>query len=392
MHQLKSFRLNHEKLCILISLCFAAFQVQAETSSTDTGSISGAINELLRGGQLESSMQKNQQQNTAVVNSVTPKVVSDTQSNLPKFNDFVGKIRYGTHNTVSSNGEQVVTLIRSLTTDPAQKDNALRQLQSLAKTNNPEALNFIGFVLANGLFGATKNQARAVEYFNASAAANYQPAIYNLAIEAAYSGKGKESLVRATNYINRASGIAKDSSARVCGFASFLYYRQGDMHNAVHYSHDCNSALVDLPVAISSPTLPLTKRIALLRTSVATGLNDAYPLFERISRESADNDNQYFFCKYNLLNRMRLQPQSNLKDLATRCYDQFTHLDSKDKADLNRRNQAIGGITSFAFSEKLALEQLRSSNHFHYAWSVPYLPFQQQDVDLFAPLFPRTPQ
>jgi TPR repeat protein len=391
MHQQKGNQLRNIKLCALIALCFTVFQAKAETSS-GTGSISGAINELLSGGQLESSMQKNQQQNTAVVNSVTPDVVSDTQSKLPKFNDFLGKLRYGTHNTVSSNGEQVVALIRSLATDPAQKDKALRQLQSLAKANNPEALNFIGFVLANGLFGATKNHDRAVEYFNASAAAGYQPAIYNLAIEAAYSGQGKESIARATNYINRASDIAKDSSSRVCGFASFLYYRQGDMRKAVRYTHECGSALVGLPVAISTTTLPLTKRIDLLRTSIATGVNDAYPLLERFTRESADNDNQYLYCKYNLLNRMRLQPQLNINDLAARCYDQFTHVDSKDKADANRRSQSIRGITSFAFSEKLALEQLRSSNHFHYAWSVPYLPFQQQDVDLFTPMFPRTPQ
>ncbi len=393
MHISKHGRVRARQLCTLVMLCFTVvYQTEAQTYSVDTGSTSRAINELLQGGQIEAEMQKNQQQNRAVVNSVTPEVVSDTQNKLPKFNDFIGKIRYGTHNTVSSNGEQVATLIRSLATNPAQKDAALRQLVSLAKANNPEAQNFIGFVLANGLFGATKNQARAVEYFKASAAANYQPAIYNLALDAAYGGHEKKSLALATTYIARASTVAPDSSSRVCGFAAFLYYRQGDMTKAIYYAHECGSALVGIPVAISDSTLPLTKRIALLRTSTATGVDDAYPLLARISRGSAGNDNQYLYCKYNLLDRMRLQPQLKPDELAARCYDQVTHVDRNEKPDLNRRSQAVGGITSFVYTEKLALDQMRAANHFHYAWSVPYLPFQQQDVDLFAPLFPRNPQ
>jgi len=388
MYQSTVFRSWTVPLLVLLALCLAVGQAQA--ASTGTGSITGAFTDLFQGGQFESAMKNNQQQNSEVAGSVTPEVVSDTQSKLPGFNDFIGKIRYGTHNTVSKNGEQVVTLIRSLTTDPAQKDKTLRQLQSLAKANNPEALNFVGFVLANGLFGASRNQTRAVEYFKASAAANYQPAIFNLALDASYNGQGKEPLARASMYISRASSLAPDSSSRVCGLASFLNYRQGDLNNAIRYTKGCGSALGGLPIAVSDTTLPLLKRIGLLRTSLGTGVNDAYPLLERLSRSSAENDNQYLYCKYSLLNRVRHQPDIEIKDLAARCYDQFTHLNPKEKPDLNRRNQAIGGIASFVATEKIALEQLRASNHFHYAWSVPYLPFQQQDVDLFAPLFPGT--
>jgi len=377
--------------CVLAMLCFAAIHAQAQTPASGSSN-TGLFSDLFQGGQLETLMQKNQQQNASVANSVTPEVVSETQSKLPKLTgltDFIGKIRYGTHNTVSQNGEQVVTLIRSLTTDPTKKDSILHELQLLVKANNPEALNFFGFVIANGLFGATKNQARAVEYFKYAAAANYQPAIYNLAINTAYSGQGKETLPRAITYITRASSIAQDSSFRVCGFASFLYYRQGDMISAKHYANGCGSALVGLPIAVSDSTLSLTKRIALLRTSIGTGVTDGYPLLERLSRDSSDKDNQYLFCKYSLLNRSRLQPQLVLHDLAERCYDQFTHINQHEKIDQNRRPQAIGGITSFVATEKIELDQLRSSNHFHYAWSVPYLPFPQQDVDLFLPFFPK---
>ncbi len=383
MRQRNGVRVYWRCSCALFALCFA------QTVLAEPDSISGAITQFFQGGQLESTMKQNQQQNAATVNSVTPEVISNTQSSLPKFNDFIGKIRYGTHNTVSDNGEQVVTLIRSLATDPEHKDNTLHQLLALARARNPEAMNFAGFVLANGLFGATKNQARAVEYFKAAAEANYQPAIYNLAINAAYGGHGRESLAEAATYITRASNIAADGSARVCGFASFIYYRLGELRDAGHYIQGCSSALAGLPLAVSSPTLPSSKRIALLRTSIGTGVNDAYPLLERVAFENANNDNEYLYCKYYLFNRVRAQPQLPVNDVAAQCYDKYTHIDPKAKPDANRRNQAILGITSFVFSEKLALDQLRASNHFHYAWSVPYLPFQQQDVDLFEPQFPK---
>ena len=403
MYCSKGFLLKTSKLCAQVALCLAVFQAPSEAQSLEkdtapisSGSISGALTDLFEGGQLESEMQRNQQQNAAIANSVTPEVIRDSQSKLPRIDklatasDFLGKIKYGTHNTVSKNGEQVITLIRSLTTEPlAQRDHTLRQLQSLAKENNPEALNFIGFVVANGLFGATKNQARAVEYFKTAAAANYQPAIYNLALDAAYSVPTKESLVKATSYINRAANVDTDNSFRICGFASFLYYRQGDLRNATHYTQQCGSALNGLPLALANNSLQLSKRIDLLRTSISTGVDDGYPLLERLTRTNANNDNQYLYCKYTLLNRLRLQPQLSLNDFAARCYDQFTHLDPKLKIDANRRGQAISGITSFASIEKTALDQLRTSNHFHYAWSVPYLPFPQQDVDLFSPLFPK---
>jgi TPR repeat protein len=389
MYRQDNYRKYFSQGCALLALCFA------QTATADTEGISGAINRFFQGGQIESAMKQNQQQNADIANSVTPEVVSETQNSLPKFpkfNDFIGKIKYGTHNTVSENGEQVVTLIRSLATNPERKESTLQQLVTLARARNPEAMNFAGFALANGLFGTTKNQARAVEYFKAAAEANYQPAIYNLAINAAYGGQGKESLAQAATYITRASNIAPDGSARVCGFASFIYYRLRELRDAGHYTQGCSSALAGLPLAVSNSTLPSAKRIALLRTSISTGVNDAYPLLERVAQENAVNDNEYLYCKYYIFNRVRAQPQLAAKDLAAQCYDKYTHVDASAKIDTNRRNQAILGITSFVYSERLALEQLRASNHFHYAWSVPYLPFQQQDVDLFEPLFPKDTQ
>jgi hypothetical protein len=375
--------------CLASSFVFA----QSELPPADNDSFVKTVKDLFQSGQIESEMKKQQEFNKSSVNSITPDVVRETKSKLPSFNDYIGRLKYGTHNVVSKNGEQVVILIRSLTGNPtpSNKENILRELKNLAQSHNAEAMNFMGFVLMNGLFGATKNRPLAVEYFTASAAANYQPALYNLALDAAYHGKDRQSLINAGNLVTRASSVAKDSSYRVCGFASFVYYRMGDKNRAAYYSGECFSALADLPKAMSESTPNLQRKITLLRSSISTGIDDAYPLLEQITHENADKDSQYLYCKYKLLNRTRSNPQTSLKALAEQCFDQLAQ-SQKGKRDTYQRDQVVGGITSFVSSEKADLERTRASNRFHYAWSVPYLPFQQQDVDLFEPIFTRNVQ
>lgn len=376
--------------CAALTLGILTLPMQAGAAEgIDLTDQSNAFTTLLQSNQIETEMKEQQRRNTDVVNGVTPDMVTNTQNRLPRFNDFMGKIKYGTHNVVSKNGEQIVALIRSLAIHPEQSENILRQIQGLAKAKNPEALNFVGFVIANGLFGATINQDRANEYFRAAAASGYQPALYNLALDAAYNGRDHDALAQASDYIIRASNVALDSSSRVCGFASFLFYRQGDSNKATHFTLGCSSALNGLSLATTQPYPPADKRIALLRASIGAGVNDGYALLEQITRESATTDNQYLYCKYALLNRFRQQPQLSLNKAASQCYDKYT---TDDKPNANRRNQVIGAITSFVYTEKTALEQMRAANNFRYSWRVPYLPFHQQDVDLFAPLFPRTAQ
>lgn len=379
----------NSKVCLAIAISFAISNSYAENSSVSNG-ISGAFTEFMQGGEFEASMQKSQQQNKDVVKSVTTESVSKSQFKLPKFDEFIGKIKYGTHNTASKNGEHVLSLIRSLATDPAKTDSTLSQLQELAKSNNPEALNFVGFVLNNGLFNTPVNKERALVYFKASADQNYQPALYNLSIITAYSSQDNASLKRAINLINHAANLAPDNSFRVCGFASFLYYRVGDLSNSVRFTKSCGSALNGLPLSLNNNDIQMSKRIELLRTSISTGVDDGYGLLERITQQTSKNDNDFLYCKYSLLNRMRLQPQLSPIDYATQCYDKLPQAKDKLKNDPNTRNQVIAGITSFASLEKESLKDLRKSNHFHYSWTVPYLPFTQQDVDLFAPLFKRT--
>jgi hypothetical protein len=47
-------------------------------------------------------------------------------------------------------------------------------------------------------------------------------------------------------------------------------------------------------------------------------------------------------------------------------------------------DQIIRGIAGFVPVEINALVHIRRSNPFHYNWSVPYLPFGQQEVNLFS--------
>jgi len=348
-----------------------------------------SVSDLLQSSQIEDSMKANRERAAATVNGIDAGAVARSQSSMPKLNEFVGKIKYGTHNTVSKDGEQIVSLIRSTAADPAHAQDALKQIQGLARQNNPEALNFVGFVLAHGMFGNAKDPSLAAKYFNAAAAANYQPALYNLAITAAYSG-ARDGIPQATAFITRASGIAPDSSSRVCGFGSFLAYRRGDMQAALQLAHGCGSALTSIPRAMGVTTEPLANRIELLRTSIATGLDDGYGLLEKLTRAHAESDEQFLFCKYSLLNRVRQQrvavDGAQLLDYATQCHDHFAPAGERSAQVLALREQAIKSITAFGATEETVMRKLRASNHFHYGWTVPYLPFQQQDVDLFEPL------
>jgi len=56
------------------------------------------------------------------------------------------------------------------------------------------------------------------------------------------------------------------------------------------------------------------------------------------------------------------------------------------------RDQVIAGVAAFVPTEISTLASMRRSNHFHYGWSVPYLPFGQQEVNLFEALMPKGKQ
>lgn len=333
-----------------------------------------------------------QQQNTSVVKSITTDVVERTKALLPKANQLGERLRYGDHNVVSNDGEAVVMwMIEAANATPERRKALLEKLAGLSARGIPEAQTFEGFVAEYGLFGSQKDLGSAVRMYRSAAAQNYQPAVYNLAIAAAYGKLQQPDVTSARSYASQAAAIAPDASYRVCGFASFLSYRQDDRARAMQYAQSCWSDLAGIAKAQYDGRVTTAERVTMLRNSIGTGLDDGYSLLEKITRE-VGAEPQYLACKYALVNRYRQSRVKNtLRDDAVRCYRQYGVPTDPKEAAL-RFNMVVPAIIGFVPTEIRALEKLRASNKFHYGWSVPYLPFRQQDVDLFAPFVTHTKQ
>lgn len=334
-----------------------------------------------------------QRQNAGVINSVNDAAVAQAKATLPKASEYGARIRYGTHNVVSNDGETIVSwMIELAGADAQQRKVFLAKLADLSTRQNPEAMTFAGFVAEYGLFGEQQNVQRAIELYRTAASYNYQPAIYDLAVAAAYGKAQRADLSTAAALVSQASAIAPEDSYRVCGLGAFLSYRQGDRQQAARYAQSCWSDLASIPKALYDDRVTSSQKILLLRNSIATGVDDGYPLLEKVTHD-AGPEPQYLACKYMLVNRYRRSLNgSALKDDAVKCYQQSAQTPTDPKQSLLRINTVVPGIVGFVPTEISTLEKLRASNHFHYAWSVPYLPFRQQDVDLFAPFVSHTKQ
>lgn len=346
---------------------------------------------LLQSETFENEAQRQKQQNSKVVSSATPSLIEKVQKALPKSAPYVGRLQSGEHVVVSSNGEEVIGLIRALATGNATEQQArLLKLQSFSESGNPEAMNFMGVIFEHGLFGAHLDMHRALSYYKSAAAARYQPAVYNLALAAAYNRDGGSGETNAFNLISKAAALGAESSYRVCGLGSFLSFRRNDQTAAINFSKNCFSTLAGLSKASFGQNLTTLERVKLLRDSLATGADDAYAVIERITRKEAATDQSFIYCKYTLLNRFRqTEKLEGLRNAASHCYRQFAKDTGNSFNNTLLHDQAVAGISGFIPLEMADLKKTRSSNHFHYSWSAPYLPFLQTDVDLFEPLLSR---
>lgn len=286
----------------------------------------------------------------------------------------------------------IAWMIQLTSASAAERKDLLGKLAALADQNIPEALTFEGFAAEYGLFGTPQNVARALQLYQAAAARNYQPAIYDLAVASAYGKGNRADFNNALGYIARASAIGPDPSYRVCGFGAFLSYRVGDRAQAARYAQSCWSSLAGIPKALYDDRVNVPQRVTLLRESIIAGIDDGYPLLAKVTHD-AGADPQYLACKYMLVDRYRHNLSGNtLRDDAISCYQQTGSIPSDPKEALIRFNTVVPGIVGFVPTEIRSLEKERASNHFHYAWSVPYLPFRQQDVDQFATFVSHTRQ
>jgi hypothetical protein len=354
----------------------------AQTSPADVGSIA---NQTFDSPYFQTMVQRMQQQSAAAVGSITDATLSRVRDELPK-GEALGRLRYGHHNVVTNAGDTIVGLIIQVAhATPAQRPPLLDRLAALAAQRIPEALTFEGFAAEYGLWGTPQNETQALALYRAAAAQNYQPAVYNLAIAEAYGRGMPADASRALALISQASGIAADGSYRVCGFGAFLSYRSGDSEEALKYSRSCTSDLANIPRALYEEKLPTATRINMLRASIATGADDGYALLEEVA--SRDQPDPHFLaCKYALLNRYRRTLNGQQLQLdATACFQRYEPEGEDARTYQIHQGIVVPGIAGFVPAEIHALNLLRSGNHFHYAWSVPYLPFRQDDVDMFEP-------
>lgn len=370
--------------------CTAAF---AQGMPTTPESVKGFAESTFNSEVFKGLVQNYQHQNSAVVNSVNDLAVAQAKAALPKASEYGDRIRYGTHNVVTNDGETIVSWMIQLTgANAAQRKDFLTRLANLASQRNPEAMTFEGFVSEYGLFGEPQSVPKAMDLYRNAAAFNYQPAIYDLAVAAAYGKGQRPDAGTASALISQAAAIAPDASYRVCGFGAFLSYRQGDQQRALTYTKSCWSDLAGIPKALYNDQVTPNQRVMLLRASIATGVDDGYGLLARVTHD-AGPEPQYLACKYMLVDKYRRTLNGNtLKDDAVSCYRQSGSAPTDPKEALLKLNTVVPGIIGFVPTEIRALEKSRASNKFHYAWSVPYLPFRQEDVDLFSPFVSNTKQ
>jgi hypothetical protein len=356
-----------------------------------------AIDSALHSADVESLAQQQHESFTRLMNN--PDLGVGARNSAPnaapnelqkKLFKFGSELRYGKPNVVSEDGERIVMLIRSMSTATGgRRAPILAELVSLSNKGVPEAENFVGFAAEYGAFGATRDMRRALAFYRAAADQGYQPALYNLALASAYGRGGPADFAVATQYLERAASVAPESSNRICGIGSFLAYRQGKEEKGLQFAKDCRSALAIFPVERAEVTGPTPQRLESMRHAVATGSGDGYQLLAASTSRTAPGDRQFLGCKYALVNRYRQSAPrpEELRDLATRCVDDSLARAARGVGqagvDAMVRSQGVAGVSGFVPAEIASLNRLRGSNHFHYGASVPYLPFAQQDADLF---------
>lgn len=327
-------------------------------------------------------------QHASIVDTADPSALDKLRTGLPASGGFGDSLKYGKHVVVSSDGPEVIALIHQISVSDAKDHEALlERLQVFVANHSPEAINFMGFLLETGSMGYPKDTGRAAKFYQLAASSNYQPAIYNLALVAGYGKNGKADLSLALNLLSTASALGPDTSQRICGMASFISFRMGQQDASRSFARDCLSPLARLAPPASADQISLPNRIALLRGSLAAGVDDAYPLIEQIAKAYAGTDINFTYCKYALLNRLRSAHQPvNLNQSAQQCLEQLPLFQAKS---LSSKQQIIAGVSSFIPSEMEMLKQMRQSNRFHYGWPAPFLPFPQQEVDLLERLVPK---
>jgi hypothetical protein len=314
--------------------------------------------------------------------------IIDESSLQSRLQELAGNLRgSGPHAVSSRLGEKTIAMIRMLPkADPDARDAILHRLQLLAQDGTPEAVTFLGFAAEQGAFGVPRQPDKAAILYRAAAQSGYQPAVYDLALMNAYGRGMPRDLREAEALLARAVAAGAEGSNRVCGMASFVAYRLNDQAGLRNYSEGCNGPLPALAIAAVNPAPGDGNLVNRLKNSIATGVDDGYMALEAVTRRNAANDTGFSYCLWSLVNRFRAQPTSPAITIAAaRCVDSVALPGSRVASlEPQARQQAAIGIAHLVGTQVQDLAAARKGNSFHYGMAVPYLPFTQDDVDLFA--------
>lgn len=296
----------------------------------------------------------------------------------------------GPHAVSSRAGEKVISMIRMLPkADAEARDALLHRIEALAKDGTPEALTFLGFSAEQGAFGVPRSQVKAAALYRAAGQSGYQPALYDLALMNAYGRSMPRDLQEAERLLARAVAAGVEGSNRVCGMAAFVAYRLNDRPAMRNFSEGCNGPLSALAAAAVNPAIADPNLVNRLKSSIATGVDDGYVALEVVTKANAANDTEFSYCLWSLVNQYRAQPSApTIAPSAAKCVDRVATPGSKIATLAPpARQQAALAVAHMVGMEVQELAAARKGNNFHYGKPVPYLPFTQDDVDLFAAAF-----
>lgn len=319
--------------------------------------------------------------NADSINKATEEALKNSKLVIPNITTLGYNMRDGKALTSSPDGDKVIPLIRSLINNPQQtKPDTLQKIKAYSDANVPEAQNFIGFIYEHGLFGYKKDLDLSFQYYRLAATQKYEPAFYNLALMYAYGKKIQVNLNAASSLLSNAYRMPQDTSYRVCAMTSFVNYKLNLNAEAIKTSSSCISPLANLVNATYNTTLPFDQRISLLRTSLTTGIDDAYLIIQKIAINNNSLQGYQTYCKYKLIQFYSTNKDfSQLTKLAEECAIQTKQLDPANKNKPEYKT-FLDGITGTVPMELNEINTLKNSNHFHYSWGVPYLPFTITDA------------
>ncbi len=340
-----------------------------------------AISDLLNSDYIKNMANAQQTNNKSVINGIDQNAITNAEEKLPKWYVGTSEIKYGKHRIVSENGESIIALIRQVFTGDAKlKNQSLMKLHGYSEQGVPEAVTFFGFLHDFGLYGVRKDPQEAMRYYEIAADRGYQPALYDMAIHAMYAMGEKQNMPAASGLLGRAMSYGSD--IRVCGMQSFVNYRLNIVSTQPVTLDQCRSPLINLALAQSGHWNSLPKMVDGLRQSIGTGVDDGYQLLITVGKSVAGRDATYYYCKYALLDEFRHKKTTH-GDLRADAID-CVNKTAPPSTSPTQKEISVSGITAFVPMENDELIALKKSNHFHYGWPVPYLPFNQLDVDMIA--------